>query len=126
MIFYDLFFNNIVVKLLQDNNFVKVKFFDVDLNVIEFMWGINLEVMVVIINDMFVVMVVGIDVVVVWVKQNVIVYFGSGGVNIKYVFFLLFCIQLSFFYVDMIFLKKLFRFGVGSIELIELKLCLGR
>lgn len=39
-----------------------------DLNVIEFMWGINLEVMVVIINDMFVVMVVGIDVVVVWVK----------------------------------------------------------
>lgn len=45
-----------------------MKLFDVNFDVISFMWGINLEVMVVIMNEMLVIMVISIDVVVVWVK----------------------------------------------------------
>lgn len=118
--------NNIVVKLLQDNNFAKVKLFDADPNVIESMRGTNLEVMVAITNDMLAAMAAGTDAAAAWVKQNVTAHLGSGGVNIKYVLSLLLCTQLSSFHADMILLKKSFRFGVGSTEPIELKSCSGR
>lgn len=76
--------NNIVVKMLQDNNIVKVKLFDAKSDVIESMRGTNFEVMVAITNDMLASMAASIDAATAWVKQNVTAHIGNGGVNIKY------------------------------------------
>lgn len=75
--------NNIVVQMLLDNKFVKVKLFDANSDVISSMRGTNLEVMVAITNDMLATMGTT-DAAAAWVKQNVTAYLGNGGVNIKY------------------------------------------
>ncbi|KAG0577680.1 hypothetical protein M758_5G165900 [Ceratodon purpureus] len=77
--------NNIVVQMLLDNKFVKVKLFDANSDVISSMKGTNLEVMVAITNDMLATMATSTDAAAAWVKQNVTAYLGNGGVNIKYV-----------------------------------------
>ena len=85
--------NNIVVQMLLDNKFVKVKLFDANSDVISSMKGTNLEVMVAITNDMLATMATSTDAAAAWVKQNVTAYLGNGGVNIKYVFVLRFLFQ---------------------------------
>jgi hypothetical protein len=74
--------NSIVVQMLQDNQFVKVKLFDADSNVISSMRGTNLQVMVAITNDELASMAASSDAAAAWVKQNVTAHLGSGGVNI--------------------------------------------
>lgn len=75
--------NNIVVQMLQDNKFVKVKLFDANSDVISSMRGTNLEVMVAITNEMLATMATSTDAAAAWVKQNVTAHLGNGGVNIK-------------------------------------------
>ena len=77
--------NNMVVQMLQNNKFTKVKLFDADPQVISSMRGTNLEVMVSITNDMLATIAASTDAATAWVKQNVTAYLGNGGVNIKYV-----------------------------------------
>lgn len=74
--------NSIVVQMLQDNQFVKVKLFDANSNVISSMRGTNLQVMVAITNDELASMAASSDAAAAWVKQNVTAHLGSGGVNI--------------------------------------------
>lgn len=76
--------NSIVVQMLKDNNFVKVKLFDANSDVIESMRGTDFEVMVAITNDMLASMAASTDAAAAWVKQNVTAHLGNGGVNIKY------------------------------------------
>lgn len=76
--------NDVVVQMLKDNNFVKVKLFDANSEVIESMRGINLEVMVAITNDMLATIAASIDAAAAWVKANVTSHLGNNGVNIKY------------------------------------------
>lgn len=75
--------NDVVVQMLKDNNFVKVKLFDANSEVIESMRGINLEVMVAITNDMLATIAASIDAAAAWVKANVTSHLGNNGVNIK-------------------------------------------
>jgi hypothetical protein len=75
--------NNIVVQMLLDNKFVKVKLFDANSDVITSMRGTNLEVMVAITNDMLSTMANSTAAATAWVQQNVTAHLGSGGVNIK-------------------------------------------
>lgn len=77
--------NDIVVQMLKDNNFVKVKLFDANSDVIESMRGTNLEVMIAITNEMLASMAASPDAAAAWVKANVTSHLGTGGVNIKYV-----------------------------------------
>eukprot|EP00250_Pteridium_aquilinum_P029742 c40045_g1_i1 orf=244-1740(-) len=74
----------IVVQMLKDNNFNKVKLFDSDETTLKALAGTSLEVMVAIPNKDL----AGLqdeDSAVTWVKNHVKRYIFSGGVNIKYV-----------------------------------------
>lgn len=66
------------------NGIKKVKFFDVVYDVIRVLVGIDIEVMVVVLNNLFVMFVGDLKVVEDWVKVNVIFYNFKGGVNIRY------------------------------------------
>jgi hypothetical protein len=76
--------NSIVVQMLKDNNFAKVKLFDANSDVIESMRGTNLEVMVGITNDMLAALAGSVDAATAWVQQNVTAHLGNNGVNIAY------------------------------------------
>lgn len=73
---------NIVVQLLKDNGFKKVKLFDADESSMKALAGSNIEVMVAIPNNMLATM-TSYDSAKQWVKKNVTRYNFSGGVNIK-------------------------------------------
>lgn len=72
----------IVVQLLKDNGFKKVKLFDADESSMKALAGSNIEVMVAIPNNMLATM-TSYDSAKQWVKKNVTRYNFSGGVNIK-------------------------------------------
>lgn len=62
----------------------KVKIFDVDFDVVRLMVGMDIEVMVVVLNDMFVMFVKDLEVFDVWVRENVIFFNFEEGVYIRY------------------------------------------
>lgn len=72
----------IVVQLLKDNGFNKVKLFDADASAMKALAGSGIEVMVAIPNNMLDTM-TSYDAAKQWVKRNVTRYNFSGGVNIK-------------------------------------------
>lgn len=79
---------SVVVQMLKDNNFDKVKLFDSDENTLKALVGTTIEVMIAIPNkdlqDLQ-----DADVAESWVKDNVKKYIFNGGVNIKY------CLSIS-------------------------------
>lgn len=72
----------IVVQLLKDNGFKKVKIFDADRATMSALAGSDIEVMVAIPNNMLATL-TSYDAAKNWVKRNVTRYNFNGGVNIK-------------------------------------------
>ncbi|KAG9450138.1 hypothetical protein H6P81_010103 [Aristolochia fimbriata] len=76
---------NIVVRMLRDNGFQKVKLFDADPPTMKALGKSGLEVMVGIPNDMLATMATSVKAAEKWVSKNVSSYISNNGVNIRYV-----------------------------------------
>lgn len=77
--------SDIVVKLLKDNGFDKVKLFEADPNAMEALGKSGIQVMVGIPNDMLAGMASSVQIAERWVDRNVSYYLSNRGVDIKYV-----------------------------------------
>ncbi|KAL2929285.1 Glucan endo-1 3-beta-glucosidase 8, partial [Bienertia sinuspersici] len=74
-----------VVQMLKNNGFDKLKLFEADDRILNALIGTEIEVMLAIPNNMLKEMSNDIDAAISWVDANVTTYFYSGGVNINYV-----------------------------------------
>ncbi|XP_077215403.1 glucan endo-1,3-beta-glucosidase 8-like [Tasmannia lanceolata] len=77
--------SNMIVEMLRENGFTKVKLFDADLDSMSPLAGKNIEVMVAIPNNMLQSISEDPGVADDWVQENVTRHTFPGGVNIKYV-----------------------------------------
>ncbi|CAO2823102.1 unnamed protein product [Amaranthus hypochondriacus] len=75
----------IVVKLLKDNGFNKVKLFEADHGALNALANSGIEVMVGIPNDMLAPIAANVQAAINWVNQNVSAFVSRTGVNIRYV-----------------------------------------
>ncbi|KAE8676562.1 Glucan endo-1,3-beta-glucosidase 8 [Hibiscus syriacus] len=75
----------IVVQLLNDNGFKKVKLFDSDPRMVAFLAGTGIEVMLGIPNDQLEFLSIDYEYAKEWVQENCTSHLRHGGVNIKYV-----------------------------------------
>lgn len=76
---------SIVVELLRDNGFDKVKLFEADAGPLKALGKSGIEVMVGIPNDMLATLAGSVQAAVNWVAQNVSTYISSYGTNIRFV-----------------------------------------
>uniref|UniRef100_A0A803MQ53 glucan endo-1,3-beta-D-glucosidase n=2 Tax=Chenopodium quinoa TaxID=63459 RepID=A0A803MQ53_CHEQI len=76
---------DMVVQMLKNNGFDRLKLFEADDNILNALIGTEIEVMLAIPNNMLEEMSSDPDAAVSWVDANVTSYFYSGGVNINYV-----------------------------------------
>ncbi|XP_021859989.1 glucan endo-1,3-beta-glucosidase 8 isoform X1 [Spinacia oleracea] len=76
---------DMVVQMLKNNGFEKLKLFEADESILNALVGTEIEVMLAIPNNMLAEMSSGLDAAVSWVDANVTAYVYSGGVNINYV-----------------------------------------
>ncbi|KAF5726121.1 hypothetical protein HS088_TW23G00862 [Tripterygium wilfordii] len=76
---------NIVVKLMKENGFTKVKLFEADAPALEALGKSNIEVMVGIPNDLLAPLASNVQAAVNWVSQNVSYYISKYGTNIRHV-----------------------------------------
>ena len=75
---------DMVVQMLKNNGFDRLKLFEADDNILNALIGTEIEVMLAIPNNMLEEMSSDPDAAVSWVDANVTSYFYSGGVNIKF------------------------------------------
>lgn len=75
---------DIVVKLLKDNGFDKVKLFEADPNALEALGKSGIQVMVGIPNDMLAGIASSVQIAERWVEKNVSYYLSNRGVDIRY------------------------------------------
>lgn len=73
-----------VVQMLKNNGFDKLKLFEADDRILSALIGTQIEVMLAIPNNMLEEMSSNVDAAVSWVEANVTTYYYSGGVNIKF------------------------------------------
>lgn len=76
---------NIVVRMLRENGFQKVKLFDADYGTLRALGKTGIEVMVGIPNDMLLTLANSPKAAEKWVSQNISEHLSSNGVNIRYV-----------------------------------------
>ncbi|KAL5786487.1 hypothetical protein ACOSQ2_008879 [Xanthoceras sorbifolium] len=76
---------NIVVKLMKDNGFNKVKLFEADPGALKALGRSGIQVMVGIPNDLLAPIASSVSVASAWVEQNVSKYISTKGVDIRYV-----------------------------------------
>ncbi|TXG61752.1 hypothetical protein EZV62_013115 [Acer yangbiense] len=76
---------NIVVKLMKDNGFNKVKLFEADPGALEALGRSGIQVMIGIPNELLAPIASSVSVASSWVEQNVSKYISTNGVDIKYV-----------------------------------------
>uniref|UniRef100_A0A7C9F370 glucan endo-1,3-beta-D-glucosidase n=1 Tax=Opuntia streptacantha TaxID=393608 RepID=A0A7C9F370_OPUST len=76
---------NIVVRMLRENGFQKVKLFDADYDTLRALGKTGIEVMVGIPNDMLLTLANSPKAAEKWVSQNISEHLSSNGVNIRYV-----------------------------------------
>ncbi|KAG6586415.1 Glucan endo-1,3-beta-glucosidase 8, partial [Cucurbita argyrosperma subsp. sororia] len=74
-----------VVKMLQENGFLKLKLFEAEDRILEALIGTDIEVMLALPNSMLQIMSEDSKAAAYWVDANVTAYTYHGGVNIKYV-----------------------------------------
>lgn len=79
---------DIVVKLLKDNGFNKVKLFEADPGVLKALGRSGVQVMVGIPNDMLAPLSASVRAAEQWVQQNVSSFISKNGVNIRFVILL--------------------------------------
>ncbi|KAK6934820.1 Glycoside hydrolase family 17 [Dillenia turbinata] len=76
---------NIVVKMLKDNGFTKVKLFEAEPNVLKALGKSGIQVMIGIPNDFLAPLANSVDFAVHWVDRNVSTYISKFGVDVRYV-----------------------------------------
>lgn len=76
---------DIVVKLMRDNGFNKVKLFEADPGALQALGRTGIQVMVGIPNEMLGAMASSVSVAEEWVARNISYYLSNGGVNIRYI-----------------------------------------
>lgn len=74
---------NIVVKLMKDNGFNKVKLFEADPGALKALGKSGIQVMVGIPNDMLESLANNVNAAIAWVNQNVSTYVSKNGVDIR-------------------------------------------
>ena len=77
---------DIVVKLLKDNGFNKVKLFEAEAPVLRALGNSGIQVMLGIPNDFLAPLAASVDYAIRWVSQNVSTYVSKYGVDIRYIY----------------------------------------
>jgi len=96
---------NIVVRMLRENGFQKVKLFDADYDTLRALGKTGIEVMVGIPNDMLLTLANSPKAAEKWVSQNISEHLSSNGVNIRLpLSLILFCLYSYLSFPNMFFL----------------------
>lgn len=91
---------NIVVRLLKDNGFNKVKLFEADPGALKALGRSGIQVMVGIPNDMLASLASAVGNAEAWVQKNVSYYISTHGTDIRYTFFYMYiCLCYVLIYI---------------------------